>query len=238
MKKVLCATLMIVAALPGVALAQAGQRGEATARAIDQRIGDVGDFDVAGVRLGMTFDQAKQTLTARGFRVSEEGLSLAQDFNNLVRLEAGRLRQPVPAFRAPSGQPGLVGTDSDGNRIEVRMISLKAGSIVTTVELEFSSATNDLSSLPGDILKKYGTPTQASEPNIYPVRFAWCNRSVAPASCSTIVSDASGAHLSFDGAWRKLILTDSQARQKQRDAEIAAMFAAPTGDRQRSLLGS
>jgi hypothetical protein len=235
MRKVLCAALMIAAVLPGVALAQAGQRGEATARAGGGQPREIGKFDVAGVRLGMTYQEAKDILTAKGFAMRDTAFG-RWDYNTLIAQEASRRGQPIPAFKAPADVPDLTGTDAAGNRVEVVFASMRTGPEVATIRLFFSSKSNDLAALPHDIVQRYGRPTQSTTGNV-PIVYEWCERRNQAGSCPP--SFEPGVRMTFETAFGPQIeLTDWVAKEEQRKAEIAAMFAAPTADRQRSLIGS
>lgn len=235
MGKALCAAFLAIAVLPGVALAQSGQGGEATARVSNQKPGEIGDFDVVGVRLGMTYQEAKDILTAKGFAMRDTSFG-RWDYNTLIAQEANRRGQPIPAFKAPADVPDLTGTDAAGNRVEVVFWSMRTGPEVATIRLFFSSKSNDLAALPRDVVQKYGQPTQSNAPSI-PVVYRWCEKRTSAGSCPP--SFEPGVTMTFETAFGPQIeLTDWVAKEAQRKAEIAAMFAAPTADRQRSLLGS
>jgi hypothetical protein len=188
-------------------------------------------FDLVGLRLGMTADEARAVLNESGFTFSEHGSWGHRGYDGLVRSEANRLRQPVPELPPTTGPEEINGEDAAGNRIVVRFTAMRDGPIVSEVVLRFNRNTTNIETLREDIFARYGEPSAA---NAYGDDYRWC----LPGRPCPWRPDASGPHLGYDTTMgHSLTLSGWRYMVAERDAEIAAMFADPSNERQRALLG-
>ncbi|HAW37202.1 MAG TPA: hypothetical protein DCX71_14195 [Erythrobacter sp.] len=228
-----CAALMV--GLSSAAMAQA------TATETTVAIGpdgtpryDVGSFDVAGIELGMTPDQVRAVMQEKGFSVAETAVPRHLTYAGLVQAQATRLNQPRPDVAFFAGPAEISGTDAGRNRLVVRFVQTRDGPRVSTIRLTFDRNTNDYDRLEVDLADRYGPPSSKM--------FAshgshWC--SIGGIATCDVSPDRGTPKLSYSPSiTATLTLTNFEAMTAARDAEIAALFSAPTGERQRSLLGS
>jgi hypothetical protein len=193
---------------------------------------DIASFDVAGVSLGMSPETAREAMRKAGFNLTEKAFAVTQTYEGLVRRKAQQLQQPMPQISSVDGPAEIDGRDSKGNKLSVLFISTTEGPKVSTVRLTFDKDSNNISSLRDDIVSRYGAPTQEM--------FAanglhWCDES--PNACG-LSSERYAPKLEYSPALQPtLILTGWPTMKRDRDADIARLFQAPDGERQRSLLG-
>jgi len=128
-------------------------------------------FDLVGLRLGMTADEARAALMKSGFSFSERGSWGHRGYDGLVRSEANRLRQPVPELLPTIGPEEISGEDAAGNRIIVRFTAMRDGPMVSEVVLRFNRNTAQIETLREDIFARYGEPSAA---NAYGDDYRWC----------------------------------------------------------------
>ncbi|WP_296722003.1 hypothetical protein [Erythrobacter sp.] len=193
---------------------------------------DVSSFDVAGIKLGMTPDQVRSILKTNGFTFSEE--KSWRSFADLAAREAKRLNQPVPSIASLQGTDKISGTDSSRNKVVISFIQQRGGSSVSNVILYFDTNTNDVRNLENDIFQRYGLPTSKW---IGALGSRWCDYQRSGMCQPDVVKEAPVLKYVPQGISFWLELTDSVGLHARRDAEITALFDAPTSDRQRRLLG-
>ena len=195
---------------------------------------DVGTFDVAGIELGMTPDQVRAVMQEKGFSVAETAVPRHLTYAGLVQAQATRLNQPKPDLTYVAGPAEMSGTDAGRNRLVVRFVQTRDGPRVSTIRLTFDRSTNDFDRLEADLADRYGTPSRRM--------FAshgshWC--SIGGIAACDASPDRGAPKLSYSPSIAAtLSLTNFEAMTATRDAKISALFEAPTGDRQRRLLGS
>lgn len=185
---------------------------------------DIETFNVAGIRMGMTPEEAEAALTERGFQTNFKTVEYTV-FSDGVRDEARKLKQPMPELAAQEGRLGSFAQDSKGNSVGVEFIHLMEGPRVAGVRLTFDKNTNDYNTLPDDVISSYGTPT-IDKRDLLDV--FWCSNRGAKCEAEYLHYYLFGEHT--------LKLSDGGERYNLRQAQIAALFDAPTSDRQRSLL--
>ena len=229
----LCTALML--GLSSAAMAQATATDTTVAIGPDGTPRyDVGTFDVAGIQLGMTSDQVRAAMQEKGFSVAETAVPRHLTYAGLVQARATRLNQPGPDVASVAGPAEMSGTDTGRNRLVVRFVQTREGPRVSTVRLTFNRNTNDFDRLEADLADRYGRPSRKM--------FAshgshWCG--VGGIATCDVSPDRGAPKLSYSPSIAAtLTLTNFEAMTAARDAEIAALFDAPTGERQRSLLGS
>lgn len=193
---------------------------------------DIGSFDVVGVSLGMTPSEARIAMLDRGFSVTERPFQASSTYEALVAKEAKRLRQSAPQVSKTVGPDQLAGKDSMGNRVLVKMIATRNGPVVAEVDLIFDENTNSISTIKEDIIRRYGEPSRSF---IGSLGLHWCN--IGATTCD-LNSDRDSPKLVYSPSiLYKLRLTSWLTTKRSRDAEIAGLFAAPDGSRQKSLIG-
>jgi len=195
---------------------------------------DVGSFDVAGIRLGMTPVEVRAIMQEKGFTVAETAEAERFTFAGLAKTEANRLMRTAPDLPAVSGPSVMSGVDSGRNRLAVEFLQTREGPIVSHIKLTFDRNTNDVDRLEADLAGRYGQPSRKM---LGSYGSHWC--SVGGVAKCDMLPDPAAPKLSYSEAiLTTLTLTNHQAMKAARDAEIAALFDKPTGERQRSLLGS
>ncbi|MEL7831342.1 hypothetical protein AAG604_04100 [Citromicrobium bathyomarinum] len=195
---------------------------------------DVGSFDVAGIRLGMTPSEVRVTMQEKGFSVAETAEAERLTFAGLAKTEASRLMQTASGLPSIAGPSMVSGTDSGRNRLAVDFLQTRAGPVVSHIKLTFDRSTNDVDRLEADLASRYGQPSRKM---LGSYGSHWC--SVGGVAKCEVLPDPAAPKLSYsDSILTTLTLTNHQAMKARRDAEIAALFDKPTGERQRSLLGS
>ena len=229
----LCAAMIIGLSTAAMAQTTATETTAAVGRDGTPRY-DVGTFDVAGIELGMTPDQVRAVMQEKGFSVVETAVPRHLTYAGLVHAQATRLNRPKPDLTSVAGPAEMSGTDAGRNRLTVRFVQTRDGPRVSTIRLTFDRNTNDFDRLEADLFDRYGRPSRKM--------FAshgshWC--SIGGNATCDVSSDRGAPKLSFSPSISAtLTLTNVEAMTAARDAEIAALFDAPTGERQRSLLGS
>lgn len=231
--KSLCTALML--GLSSAAMAQATATDTTVAIGPDGTPRyDVGTFDVAGIELGMTPDQVRAAMQEKGFSVAETAVPRHLTYAGLVQARAARSNQPAPDVPSNLGVAEISGSDAGRNRMAVRFVQTRDGPRVSTIRLTFNRNTNDYDRLEDDLADRYGPPSRKM--------FAsygshWC--SIGGIATCDVLPDRDTPKLSYSPSiTATLTLTNFEAMTAARDAEIAALFSAPTGERQRSLLGS
>lgn len=118
------------------------------------RLVDVASLEVAGVKLGMSPEVARQVLLANGFNVSSD--VFAESWSARVASEAGKyVNTPKDHTRAVAG---LSAEGPEYQRVDVSFAITATGSFVRKVEYTRPSGQG---SLIGLALKKYGKPTKS-----------------------------------------------------------------------------
>lgn len=192
---------------------------------------DIAAMDVAGIRLGMTADKVRDSLLAKGFKVSER--KAYRTFATDVAREAQTRNRPAPPIPEIAGPEWIEGVDADRNRVRVDFMQMRAGPAVSSVTLTFDPKTNDAATLQADILRRYGLPTASF---IGILGHHWCDtRDGDPCQPGNAIT---APKLIYDPHFYTLLLTDWNAMNERRKAEISSQFAAPTNTRQKSLIGS
>lgn len=193
---------------------------------------EIASFDVAGVSLGMSPEAAREAMRKVGFDLTARAFAVTQTYEGLVRRKAQELRQPMPQISSVDGPAEIEGRDSKGNKLSVLFISTSGGPKVSTVRLTFDKGSNNIGSLRDDIVSKYGAPTQEM---LAANGLHWCDES---ANACGLGSERHAPKLEYSPALQPtLILTGWPTMKRDRDAEIARLFQATDGERQRSLLG-
>ena len=194
---------------------------------------DVGKFDVVGIRLGMKPAEVRRILKEKGFTISE-----GQAWSNFAKdaaAKARELNQPSPGLVSIEGPGSIRGYDPHRNSVNVEFIQLRDGPVVSTVTLALDRKTNDVSSLGENLIERYGAPTKKV---LSSYDWYWCD--IQREDFCNIIVRADAPQLSYSlqaSGSLALKLTDWPRLNARRDAEIAGLFAAPTSDHQRALLG-
>ena len=223
-----------VKTLTGAATSISDKGESYTSRVDGTRRYDVASFDVAGLKLNMTPREVRRIFEARGFSISEKNIPPHLTFAGLAKREAERLHQTAPPLAAHSGLAEIVGSDPNRNQLRASFISTSAGPVVSEIRLTFDKDTNDMSLLEADVFSRYGVPSLKM---LGAYGSHWCDH-MGKAKCD-LIKDPTAPQLEFaTNLQTTLTLTNWQAMKAERDAEIAALFAKPSSDRQRSLLGT
>lgn len=213
----------------GVRQPRAGARPNSAERYVRY---DVGSFDVAGVKLGMSPQEVRAILQARGFALTEK--KALRSFAKDVEWAAKRRNQQVPAVAEISGPASIVGRDPLRNSITVFFTHMRRGPVVSKIILTFDSASNDVARLERDVVARYGA---ASQTFIGSLGSHWCDTRDT-GRCEPGYN-ASAPRLEYTPApFFTLELTDQAGADVRRNAEIAALLGTPDGERQRGLLGT
>jgi hypothetical protein len=148
--------------------------------------------------------------------------------------EARRRKQTLSDIPDVKGPSEIKGVDQSGNRIEVHFLQMADGPKVVTIWLWFDQATNDLSVLKDDVIKRYGTPSQEF---LGTLGLYWCDFRQRSA-CSLLRSEDAPVLKYVDLPSYYLTITDLSGMEAKRRADLEALFRAPDPTRQRGLLGS
>jgi hypothetical protein len=133
-------------------------------------------FDVAGVKLGMSPDEAKASLARASYKVT--GISDVQSFDQEVRSEAARRKgRSLPSAR-DVGVYRIAATGPHQEYMEVHFLQQPAGSRVSgvTVEIPTTAITSD--AFWRQVTTKYGAPGARKQG----VEMFWCSMEVG-ANC-------------------------------------------------------
>lgn len=131
-------------------------------------------LDVAGVRLGMTPDQARTALTRAGYRIAET-IDYGPSFASRVRAEAERRRTGSygSASMADRVLTALEATGPNRESISVRLTAVPGGSsVVTGVRLIVPAEVMDGAALLRQAVAKYGPPDGSRDGRL---TLGWCS---------------------------------------------------------------
>lgn len=222
---------VIGVASPSSSNSKSSQSNSSANRSDGTKRYDVSTFDVAGVRLGMSPAQVRAALIEKGFTISERGN--VPTFQEAVDARARQLNRSAPTFPKVTGPGSIEGYDSDRNRITVEFLGTRETVVAAGVYLKLDGQTVAASQIWADLKSKYGVPSADD----FPVAYNWCDIQ-DPSGCGPGAS-AKAAKLNF----RQVVfgftleLTNYVMVKERQKAEIAALFPAPDGKRQRGLLG-
>jgi hypothetical protein len=181
-------------------------------------------FDVAGVKLGMSPDEAKASLARASYKVT--GISDAPSFDQEVRSQAARRQgRSLPSARN-AGLSRITATGPHQEYMEVYFLQQQEGSRVSgvTVDIPVTAITSD--AFWRQVTTKYGAPGARKQA----VEMFWCSMEVG-ANCGRSYV-ASGP---MDNEYPLLTATGNangggglrlQVGQRAYDAQRAAMEAA------------
>lgn len=223
------AALAISVVATGVSHAQSDSRATGSRAATAAVPKAIEDFDIAGVKLGMSPAEVRQALDGKGFTLSAVE-SRDQSFARLVEWAASQRQQPVPNVPPRDKLFHVSGVDGSQNKLFVEFVDMPQGPEVAKVSLTFNPNFTDLQSLPKDLERKYGKPTQVGS-----LGLLWCKAEI---SCY-FFDDEKGANFKYDSSFgHQLILSNIAYLWRQREAAVANLFTAkPSADRQRDILG-
>ena len=139
---------------------------------LDTRIanGRVAGFDIAGVRLGMTPQEAIDRAAKAGFKISSSstGPSFADN-----RLEALRKRQPdFAGSKSAKVVREQFFKGPQGDYLSVEFASMPEGSRVEKIRYTFKPSRTDAKDVERTIFKKFGSPNGRA---IVVGNFKWCD---------------------------------------------------------------
>ncbi len=144
------------------AMVKAGQ-GPVTVKAgsaADAARRDPASFDVAGVKLGMTTEQATAILTAAGYRPSAKSPPRYDlTFEQRVQLEVDRRNGRNPDLPKGQGVQGLTFEHPNGAQVDLFFINPAEGSRIESVMYQIPVDRLDYATFRQRIDAKYGQPT-------------------------------------------------------------------------------
>lgn len=196
-------------------------------------------LDVAGVRLGMTPDEARAALTRAGYRPTDnDSLRYGPSFASRVRQEAERRRtgRYVAALTTDQVVTRIAMTGPSRESIAVDLDAVTTGSsVVTGVDVNVPADVMTGPALLRQAVAKYGPPDGRGDSGLL---LAWCSASVK-AVCGSIspfvVQYRSLPNLRAATALssRSITLSEGTERGGRRDREFAAAVdrVAPKSDR-------
>ena len=191
--------------------------GQATAKTAS-----IAAYDIAGVRIGMSLDEARRVLESKGFKVADT--MKGPSFAAAVDKEIGRMRgTPVADFNTD----GVASVDyrKPGEKVDVGVVPAPNGGTVMSVNYMPDLAGRSVDELRAQMLQRYGQPTTTVRDTLL-----WCAptdpcdwRKNAKPSLSYSVPHATFAMLSSDPG--------SEARAAAKavlDAAVRAKVGKPT----------
>jgi hypothetical protein len=122
--------------------------------------GRVARFDVAGVRLGMTPEQAERAMTAAGY--SLDHWARGASFEQRVAAEVER-RRPASAGRTSSAELtpiSLWGIGPNGEQLWIKFQPMASGPIVKFVQITTDPSRSTNEAVRAQVWQKYGAPTR------------------------------------------------------------------------------
>jgi hypothetical protein len=152
MMKVMFATLL----MSGAAVAGTTTTPSSVSSIPDGR---VARFDVAGVRLGMTPDQAQRAMAAAGYRLDH--WARGASFEQRVAAEVARRRPASAGKTAPAEVTpiSLWGDGPNGEKLWIKFQPLATGSIVKFVQITTNPRRSTTEAVQAQVWQKYGAPT-------------------------------------------------------------------------------
>lgn len=193
-------------------------------------------LDVAGVRLGMSPDDARAALTRAGYRIGEN-IEYGPSFASRVRAEAERRRTGsyASASMVDRALTGIEATGTHRESIVVGLAAVAAGSsVVTGVRLVVPSEVMKGSALLQQAVAKYGQPDGARDGRL---TLAWCSAPMKPVCGSILPFQAQyGSLPNLEASTivqNSIRLSEGTERGREREREFAAAvdLAAPKSDR-------
>lgn len=184
------------------------------------------NYDIAGVRPGMTVDEARRALVAHGYVLTDVD---GQPWDNALAIAVARARgTPTPDFKITGGTKRIE-AQKDGERITVEPIRpAPAGGIVMFVGYSVPVAAHPLAQVEADSIAKFGRPTRR-----YPDgAMIWC--STGPA-CDPRTEPRPWLKLSLAGANAFLSLEGGTSTSEQADRVLHDTVAAKVGHGQSSF---
>jgi hypothetical protein len=178
-------------------------------------------MDVAGVRLGMTPEEAKAALRAKGYAptpstyYTDRRPETKNGYDYATRVDQIR-RERLSDYRTAFKPVDVVTSEtwSKGDeKVDVDYSVMKAGRRVASVGYHIPEGRMSWASMRSSIVEKYGRPTRLSE-NMGEIHYCADN------ACAFLLN---GRHASLDltGRWN-LTLTDDGATGRMAAREIAA----------------
>lgn len=206
-KIILSALAMMVSTvslgLPQTAVAQ-------SARAHDPR-----EFDVAGVRIGMSPAEARNALVARGYTVGADNTD-TMGYHYWLESALRERNSAHPYPQSVRRVRGFTGSGPAGETIVVSFHDTPSGAQVREVSLGIDPRRTDTSGVRRDVMAKYGQPTVARDS----LASAWWCRSTE-IRCDRVGYTDTVLEFSETGGVT-IRLTDENRMRRETDAAIAA----------------
>lgn len=174
---------------------------------------DPRNFDVAGLRIGMTPDEVKGTLMRGGYTIERTGTQLS--FDTEVRQQAqGKV---VPSQNLVPGH--MTAKAPHAQELFIDFIALPEGPRLSSVRFEMTTPDMTPGAFAAQVVRKYGDTAMQSDGD----RLLWC---AAPDGCEGQWSQH--AYLRVDLHAKTIQLSDFD---EGRDAALAARIQAEVGRR-------
>lgn len=127
-------------------------------------VSDPRNFDIAGVRLGMTPDQAKKAIAAAGYTIKNVGEqnSFDTEVRRMVSMGPNLTRINVPLYINASGK--------NQQELSVEFLALPEGPRVHRIEYQMNSMDMTQDAFRAQILRKYGDTASIDEGS----SLKWC----------------------------------------------------------------
>lgn len=131
------------------------------------KVARAASYDIAGVRIGMTLDEARRSLEAKGFKT--EVTAKGETFEAAVDREIGRMRGQEP-FHYNRDGVGTLSATKPGERVTLSRIAPGPnGGIVLSVGYMPDLAGRSVEELRAQIVSRYGEPRERSQRGML-----WC----------------------------------------------------------------